>query len=166
MQIRIKEDSVVCGGSIETDEYRKKLQDLAGQWVDVETEHVFGDQFNTSELRVMISNVAEIKDDVRIGAIKCQYCNYTVLNVSDEEADEMPECPRCAAKEAEGHIHYTNNILCVMDRIRPLLTVLQDGKVETVYTKRRMRTIKTPEGPVKIWGKPYRRQHKVQDTSK
>ena len=65
MKIKIVNNPVVTGGSIEADSYRKKLQKLAGQWVEVETKYLFQDQFNTAELRVMSRNVADIQDDIR-----------------------------------------------------------------------------------------------------
>jgi hypothetical protein len=65
MKILIVNNPVVTGGSIVTDNYRKALQALAGQWVEVETQYLFQDQFNTKDLRIMSRHVADIQDDVR-----------------------------------------------------------------------------------------------------
>jgi len=58
------------------------LDAVAGKWIDVETDHLFKDQFNTppipgvteNGLRVMLSEVAEIKDDIREGVVKFSWC--------------------------------------------------------------------------------------------
>jgi hypothetical protein len=65
MKIKIVDNPVVTGGSVVTNNYRKALQALAGQWVEVDTQYLFQDQFNTKELRVMAQNVADIQGDVR-----------------------------------------------------------------------------------------------------
>jgi len=76
MQILISKHPVVCGGGRIAADYRKSLEALAGQWVEVETEHLFADQYNTQHLRVMGSNVTKVKDDTRLGKMKC-YCGLT-----------------------------------------------------------------------------------------
>ena len=58
------------------------LKSLEGKWIEVETEHLFSDQFNTvpvegvTELgiRIHMADVVEIKDDVRKGLKKCVHC--------------------------------------------------------------------------------------------
>ena len=65
MKILIVNNPVVTGGSIVTDNYRKALQALAGQWIEVETQFLFQDQFNTKDLRIMASHVEDIQDDIR-----------------------------------------------------------------------------------------------------
>ena len=157
MRIRIKDNPVVCGPGADTDKYRKRLKALAGQWLEVETEHCFGDQFNCppesedheNGLRVMLSNVAAVEDDVRPGAVKCLYCGYQQLDTADE--DVMSDCPRCAYKAGDGEVAYVNNDLCVMDRIRPLQTMV-DGQHQVIYYNRRVRKVKTPEGEVRVYG--------------
>lgn len=73
MKIKIVQNPIVCGGSLEIDKYRKMLQAVAGQWLEVETQYLFQNQFNTvpipsiskSGLRVMAGHVQDIKDDIR-----------------------------------------------------------------------------------------------------
>ena len=58
------------------------LKNLEGKWVEVETTHLFANQFNTvpvkgltgSGARIDMADVAEIKDDVRHGVYKCTWC--------------------------------------------------------------------------------------------
>jgi hypothetical protein len=76
------------------------LKGLQGKWVEVDTEFLFTDQFNTvvvegvtgSGARIDLVDVAEIKDDVRQGLQKCQYCfGY------DKNKDGA--CDRCGKEE-------------------------------------------------------------------
>jgi hypothetical protein len=58
------------------------LKGLQGKWVEVDTTHLFSNQFNTvpvegvtgSGARINIEDVEEIKDDVRHGVYKCVWC--------------------------------------------------------------------------------------------
>jgi hypothetical protein len=58
------------------------LKGLQGKWVEVETTHLFSNQFNTvpvegvtgSGARINMEDVEEIKDDVRHGVYKCVWC--------------------------------------------------------------------------------------------
>ena len=146
MRIKIIDNPVVTGGSMEADGYRKELQKVAGQWLPVETKHLFGDQFNTEKLRVHIRDVHDIDNDVRPMAAKCGWCGACFLNVKDEHIGEP--CPAC-----QVHPMHEN---AVIDRIRPLITV-KDGKTEIINYAPRYRTIKTPEGDIRHqipWKRP------------
>ena len=50
------------------------IRGIAGKWVEVETEHLFDDQYNVAEARVFEKHVVKIEDDARIGRMKCQNC--------------------------------------------------------------------------------------------
>jgi hypothetical protein len=72
------------------------LKGLQGKWIEVETTHLFSDQFNTvpvegvtgSGARIDLADVVEIKDDVRQGVVKCRWCfGY------DKDSDGA--CDRC-----------------------------------------------------------------------
>jgi len=76
------------------------LKGLQGKWIEVETTHLFSDQFNTvpvegvtgSGARIDLADVVEIKDDVRQGLKKCQWCfGY------DRNQDGV--CDRCEKSE-------------------------------------------------------------------
>jgi len=161
MRIRIKDNPVVCGGGTFEWNYRKRLQAIAGEWLIVETEHLFNDQFNCENenpaehehgLRVYMSNVAEIEDDVRVMAAKCGYCGLCLHDVPDE--DLLTDCPRCYDKAHDGIIGY-DTPLAVIDRLRPLWTI-ENGEQVCIHNRRRVRKIKTPEGVVERPGEPIR----------
>lgn len=140
MRIKIVDNPVVTGPSIEADKYRKALKSYAGQWLPVETGHLFGDQFNTappSNLRVFIKDVADIEGDVRPAAARCGWCGTTYINVPDTSLGEP--CPKCNV--------YPMQELATIDRIRPLVTV-ENGRPKTIYPAVRQKRIKTPEGDV------------------
>lgn len=76
------------------------LKKIQGTWVEVETEHLFSDQFNCAPIdgvtelgvRIMIEDVVEIENDVREGVVKCQWCfGY------DKDKDSI--CDRCGKSE-------------------------------------------------------------------
>ena len=80
--------------------FYEALVKVQGQWLEVETAHLFADQFNTvpiegvSEqgLRVMLTEVVEIEDDVRQGVVKCQWCyGY--------DSDKDGACDKCGKSE-------------------------------------------------------------------
>ena len=82
--------------SLHSESFYNILKAIEGKWVEVETEHLFSDQFNiapiegVSELgaRITIEDVTEIKDDVRQGVVKCRWCfGY------DKDSDGA--CDRC-----------------------------------------------------------------------
>lgn len=71
---------------------KEAYEEIAGTWVDVETEHLFNNQYNVTTpsglgLRVMQKYVEEVENDVRHGKMKCSYC-YHVSLVSDQ-------CEKC-----------------------------------------------------------------------
>lgn len=97
MEIKIKKEPVVTGGDAMAHSYRQSLQKAAGQWLTVETEYLFKDQFNTAPdpnlgipgLRVMIRNVEDIRGDVRDHRMRCNYCGKCPMIL-----DACPHCGR------------------------------------------------------------------------
>ena len=86
-------------GMLHRPEWVEMLSAVQGQWLDVETAHLFSDQFNTGPipgvsengLRLMIEDVAEIEDDARIGVHKCGWCGgYSTDGVT---------CDKCGKAE-------------------------------------------------------------------
>lgn len=69
-------------------EYHAALRKLAGQEVEVETEYLFSDQYNTPPiegisdigLRIFDRYVESIIDDIRPGMLKCSWCGRTYHN--------------------------------------------------------------------------------------
>lgn len=60
-------------------EMDKFLNANAGQWVDVDTEHLFTDQYNIEGYRLHDTHLQAVKDDARIGKGKCKYCGKLIL---------------------------------------------------------------------------------------
>jgi hypothetical protein len=48
MRIKIVDNPVVTGGDSNAHSYRQLMQSVAGQYLDVDTQHLFGDQFNVN----------------------------------------------------------------------------------------------------------------------
>jgi hypothetical protein len=76
------------------------LQKVEGKWLEVETEHLFADQFNTAPvpdvsengIRLMIEDIAAIEGDVRPGIVKCRWCyGY------DQDGDG--KCDKCGKED-------------------------------------------------------------------
>jgi len=93
-------------GQIHNPEWATMLRAVEGTWLEVETEHLFSDQFNTapvegvseSGMRIMLEDIDEIEDDVRQGVVKCQWCfGY------DHDGDG--KCDKCGKTE---HLHPLN----------------------------------------------------------
>ena len=76
MKILIKKNAYIYANS---DKSREWLKENEGKWVEVETDHLFTNQYNTSNMRVLDSQVEAVSDDARIGKGKCKYCG-SVLN--------------------------------------------------------------------------------------
>ena len=84
-------------GQLHNPKFAAMLEAVQGKWLEVETDYLFKDQFNTvpipgvSELglRVMATEVVAIEDDERLGAVKCGWCG-----AHQPEADG-PHCTTC-----------------------------------------------------------------------
>lgn len=98
-------------------EYGKKLAALRGQWVEVETAHVFNDQYNTGapyNLRVMDADVEAVRDDIRAGLCECGYCGFQgteeeVLRHFEEEESRANSCAGCFWHRAHIVNHTTTS---------------------------------------------------------
>lgn len=66
--------------------YSEKLESIGGQWIEIDTTHLFREQLNTKPipkvsavgLRIYQQDVVEVEDDERIGRSKCDYCGAWV----------------------------------------------------------------------------------------
>lgn len=68
------------------------LKQHAGQWVDIETAHLFADQYNVGAYRLYDTHFQAMQDDARAGHGKCRYCGK-LISVSDVICMQKPECP-------------------------------------------------------------------------
>jgi hypothetical protein len=90
--------------------WAETLGKIAGKTIEVETEFLFSDQFNTvpiiginngkTGLRLMNSDVAEVIDDIRPTKVRCDWCGKTSDLVNEV-------CPHCGKHE---YIHGFNNL--------------------------------------------------------
>lgn len=87
-------------GMLHRPEFADMLRAVQGQWIEVETDHLFRDQFNTvpipgvsdNGLRVMVNDIQAIEDDVRQGVVKCNWCyGY--------DHDKDGACDKCGKTE-------------------------------------------------------------------
>ena len=114
MRILIKENAAEIyhgtdmGNGEHSHNYYRMLKAIQGTYVEVETEYLFRDQFNTvpipgvSELgmRIMWKYVDEIAEDARIGVMKCNHCgkqNYVELTCPDCKNEQVQ--PLCRESE-------------------------------------------------------------------
>ena len=87
-------------GMMHRPEWSAMLRSIAGQWVEVETDNLFDDQFNTvpipgvseSGMRLMLADIDAIEDDARIGVTKCDWC-------SGYDRDHDGQCDKCGKAE-------------------------------------------------------------------
>jgi rubrerythrin len=106
MKIKIKKSAPVIYrkglNKRPTDGYSKRelewidtLKKVSGKTIEVETDYLFNNQFNTAPikgvsergLRIMENLVEEVIDDERIGKYKCNWCGgYS------EKKDKCPNC--------------------------------------------------------------------------
>ena len=70
MYIRIKPNSYAWQNT----EMNNWLKNNWGKLVEVETDHLFDNQYNTEKYRILDANVCEVLNDARTGKGKCNYC--------------------------------------------------------------------------------------------
>lgn len=76
MQIKIKKNAYVFSNDSKMRDWLIKNE---GQWIEVETDYLFANQYNTAEYRIWDSMVEAVRDDARINKGKCGYCGM-ILN--------------------------------------------------------------------------------------
>lgn len=84
MMILIKDKEFFC----QYKPWQDAMNAMRGQWVEVETEHLFRNQFNVATARVMACDIDGVKDDVRPFRKKCNWCGLHSAHV-------VKKCPNC-----------------------------------------------------------------------
>ena len=81
MQIKIKKNAW------------KMPEEIKGQWVEVDTTHVFNNQYNIVgyNIRVMDESVEAVRDDVRAGVVGCGYCGKQFHSMEELQAHYLQE---------------------------------------------------------------------------
>jgi hypothetical protein len=119
----------------------KILEAIGGLTLEVETEHLFGDQYNTkvpehlkgdleNGVRVMDDMIVEVIDDVRPDAGQCDYCGLTVLNAKPDGLIGK-ECPKCRPKSEAAAARIESGDEGAFDRI-----ALHVGTIQPVIGER------------------------------
>lgn len=71
-----------------------------GEWVELSTEHLFHDQYNTTpeygNRRIFDNEIARIEDDARIDMGKCKYCGTLVKRGEEEKHFAEREAKPCS----------------------------------------------------------------------
>ena len=140
MRAKISDKPNVYGPGVD-ENWKRIILGLAGQWVDIDTQHIFGTSLNAINpegggvFHLPLNVVQDINNDIRPKMAKCGWCGATFNNIEDKDIGKA--CPKCDV--------WPQQDLAVLDRLRPLVTV-QNGKPHTIHYAPRKR--KTPEGDV------------------
>ena len=98
MKIKLKKNAYVWGNN--STKMRDYLKENEGKWLEVETAHLFNNQYNTAEYRIYDSMIEEIKDDVRHLFKKCNYCGAMIEKT-------QPDCSKHEDCSNYGMMHFT-----------------------------------------------------------
>lgn len=79
-------------GMLHKPEWEEMLKKVEGQWLEIETDWLFADQFNTAPIqgvstlgmRIMASSVEEIRDDIRPGMYHDRWTNKSYTEIPEE----------------------------------------------------------------------------------
>lgn len=93
-------------------EWAEMLRKVEGKWLDVETEHLFRDQFNTAPIpgvsangmRIMLESVEAIEDDIRADVVKCGWC-YGYDHDGDGKCDKCGKSEHLAPLKPLSPVH-------------------------------------------------------------
>lgn len=85
---KVQEHGYICDKN--RDERNKILKAHAGEWIDVDTEHLFNNQYNVTienvGFRVMDSQITAVCDDIRPTSCNCKYCGKTFTGATLDDA--------------------------------------------------------------------------------
>ena len=88
MKVRIKENAYSRDSKLNT-----FLKERDGEYINVETNNLFNNQYNTKEFRIFDAHISEVVNDSRINKGTCKYCG-TLLdkNKQQNECNKHTEC--------------------------------------------------------------------------
>lgn len=100
MLVKIKMNA---GKEYKNDNYNNTLISLRGQWVEIDTTHLFKDQYNLKDydLRVFDTDIEAVKDDERKNRVGCGYCGKQFDSIEElkahylEEENKINHCEGC-----------------------------------------------------------------------
>jgi hypothetical protein len=107
MKIKLKENA---GNEYSKKPYDITLVSLRGQWVDVDTTHVFNDQYNllNYNIRVFDVQIEAVRDDIRESIVQCGYCGKQFNSMDELNAHYLEE---------ENNAHNCDGCFWYRDRI-------------------------------------------------
>lgn len=90
MKVKIK---TTAGREYTKDHFNETLVSLRGQWVEIDTGHLFNNQYNLKDydLRIFDKDIEAVKDDERKNRIGCGYCGKQFNSPEELEAHYLEE---------------------------------------------------------------------------
>lgn len=90
MKVLIKK---TAGSDYSRDDHNKTLKSIRGQWVNVDTQYLFRDQYNLADynLRIYDRDIDAVQDDERKGLVKCGYCGAQFHSMEALQAHYVEE---------------------------------------------------------------------------
>lgn len=100
-----------------------------GEWVEIETTHLFHDQYNASDRRIFDHDISRIVDDARIGMGRCRYCGAMVKRGEEEKHFQERENKTCY-----GCFWYGDKLIS-SEKQPPVMETIINEHDEKVITK-------------------------------
>ena len=121
MCVFIRKDAYefACSFSYTSPQFRNLMRIYQGTWLDVDTDHLFRDQFNvktrqTGWVRIPAQYVSQVRNDARIGKKICLNCGKSSV-YKDSLGRVHNSCPNCKM-DYQFHVFRpepsTNGVIC------------------------------------------------------
>lgn len=126
--------NMTAGAEYTHDKYNDTLRSLRGQWVEIDTQYLFHDQYNLKDydVRIFDKDIDAVQDDPRAGMVKCGYCGKQFANADELTAHYDAE--EAAAHDCENCRDYISGIAEVKHDTTTE-TDADGNKIETRTTK-------------------------------
>lgn len=136
MKVKIK---TTAGHTYSSEKYHKTLVSLRGQWVEVDTKHLFNNQYNLKDynLRIFDADIEAVQDDERKNRVGCGYCGKQFESIEELEAHYLEE--ESKINHCEGCFWYQSYI--------------KDMKIEKEETANETGERVTKDTTIYTWGK-------------
>lgn len=131
MKVLIKK---TAGAEYSRDDYNMTLKSIRGQWVEVDTQYLFRNQYKllTFPIRVHDKDIDAVQDDERKGLVKCGYCDAQFHSVEDLQAHY--EAEENSAHKCENCRNYVNSVTDIIHEKSEYIDE-QKNRVEVRTTK-------------------------------
>jgi hypothetical protein len=123
MCVFIRKDAyeVACSIPHTSEEFRHLMRVYQGTWMDVDTDHLFRDQFNVKTrmdgwVRLPYIYIAMVRNDARLGKKLCLNCGKSSV-YKDSMGRIHKSCPNCKIEHPNAfwiyqQDHSTNGVIC------------------------------------------------------